>query len=146
MSIKIEKNTKRKLEEIAMRKMVPVETRGGLDLHMNGSDWLNGIGVRSIQAALEEAYKLGRREEAQEAARKAKKAQERKAYRLEELTGEAYTTAVRNAAREINEAFGTIEAYRLDPRDPGAVEDAVRDYNFYFDCNGEIVTNWRAET
>ena len=58
----------------------------------------------------------------------------KKAYKISELTGEAYTEAIKNAAQELNEAFH----FDLDPKDAGLVEETAGDFGLWFDENGEL--------
>lgn len=54
--------------------------------------------------------------------------------KISELTGMAYTEAIKNAATELNEAFH----FTLDPKDTSLVEETADDFGLWFDDNGEL--------
>ena len=55
-------------------------------------------------------------------------------YRISELTGEAYTEAIKEAAQELNEAFH----FTLDPKEASLVEETAEDFGLWFTENGEL--------
>lgn len=58
----------------------------------------------------------------------------RKIYRISELTAYAYQVAIKEAAKELNEAFH----FKLDPKNAGLVEETADDFGLWFTENGEL--------
>lgn len=59
---KLNKKTLKELERIAMNASWPLQQRGGIDGRMNDAEDFPEISVLAIQAMLEEAYRLGRKD------------------------------------------------------------------------------------
>ena len=59
---KLNKKTLKELERIAMRASYTLQQRGGIDGRSNDDEDFPEISVLAIQAMLEEAYNLGRRD------------------------------------------------------------------------------------
>ena len=59
---KLNKKTMKELERIAMKASLSLQQRGGIDGRMNDEEDFPEISIYSIQAMLEEAYNLGRKD------------------------------------------------------------------------------------
>ena len=58
----------------------------------------------------------------------------RKIYKLSDLTAYAYQVAIKEAAKELNEAFH----FDLDPKDAVLVEETADDFGLWFTANGHL--------